>query len=152
MAISKSALASLNMSMFDQQLDKIQTKFNYFYAMVRTMFDELSCDCTKALLGTIDKALQTIETDIKSVQSDFHLKIKNDMNKPQSSWSDYQQRMADIEEEKKDMLLQCLHVHNTRSAGLCKELTVLFPHETIVKDIFMRAREMLRHRFCTYTF
>ena len=150
MALSQSSLISLNITLFDRELCKIQTKFNYFYGLVRTMFEELSCDCTHLLRATIDKALCTIEADIKSIQTDFHAKRKSglDIKRLQSSWSDYKQTTADIEEE---TLLQCLHVHNTRSAALCKELIVLFPYEVIVKDIFVRAREMLRHRFCTYT-
>ena len=150
MAVSLKDLFSLNVVVFDMNFNVLNAKLEFFYTMVRTLFDELPYD-KSVFRSVIDRVHKEITANVEAVKQCFYEKrrgIHTEINAVPPSWSSYKHMVAKIEQEKNETLHYCLGVHSTGLSVLANELFVVLPREDIITDIIVLAKELLRTRFC----
>ena len=149
MAVSATALLSLNTTLFEQGLHLLQRKFCYYYETARSMFEETLPEQQPFIARLFDGYDKRVEAAIQALCGVYQERLEKSIENVRAARTSkaYQIALAETALQKNSVLNEVVEIHKTNLDVLVKELRPGLVNCDHIEDIFYRAKLILNHRF-----
>ena len=149
MAVSTTALHSLNTTLFEQGLHLLQRKFCYYYETARSMFEETLPEHQPFIARLFDGYDKRVEAAIETLRGCYQERLKQstDVVRFAQTWKAYKAALAETSLYRNRVLNEVVEIHKTNLDVLVNELRPVVFNCDLIEDIFYRAKLILNHRF-----
>jgi len=141
----------LNEVLFEETFLVNKGKFEYFFDMLLTMFVELDPAHGADFRTLFESYRRRIDQEITERRDRLHQTLASTHVEAGTSWLSYKHTLAAFAEAKNQTLHGVLQTYCVCIKDMAKELFAVVPNQDIINHIYMRAREMMRYRFHSYT-